>query len=52
MKVTFYYGIGFANARKEETFDYDDDVTDRELQQDFDDWSANFIDGGFYREGE
>jgi hypothetical protein len=52
MKVTFYYGIGFANASHEETFDYEDDVTDQELQQDFDDWVSNFVDGGFYREGE
>ena len=50
MKVTFYYGIGFANANRKETFEYPESVTDEELEADFDDWSCNFIDSGYYKQ--
>jgi len=50
MKVTFFCGIGFAGAKREETFDFPDETTNDELQEEFEMWSSNFIDGGFCRE--
>jgi hypothetical protein len=50
MKVTFTLSIGFSNARHEEVFDYDKNVTDDELERDWNEWCGNYIDGGYKRE--
>lgn len=52
MKVTFTLSIGISNAYQEDTFDYDDDVSDKELEEDWQIWSNNYIDGGYEREGD
>jgi hypothetical protein len=49
MKVTFTLSIGYQGQHKE-VFEYDDDVTDEELDRDWIEWSQNYIDGGFERE--
>ena len=51
MKVEFTLSTGFAAARRIEIFDYDDDVTDEELDEDWKDWIWNYIDGGPRRLG-
>jgi len=50
MKVTFTLSIGYSNAKRKEVVEYEDDVTDEELEKDWQDWSANYIDGSFERE--
>lgn len=49
MKVTFTLGIGFVGARHNETFEFDDDTTDEELEEYWLDWTQNYIDGGWQR---
>ena len=49
MKVTFTLSIGL-QGRQKETFEFDDDVTDEELEEAWQEWSQNYIDGGFDRE--
>jgi hypothetical protein len=51
MKVTFTLSIGF-QGKHTDTFEYEDDVTDEELDRDWAEWSQNYIDGGFERESE
>ncbi len=50
MKVTFTLSIGYANAQRKEVFEYEDDVSDKELEQNWQAWVWNYIDGGFERE--
>ena len=50
MKVTFTLSIGYANASRREVLEYEDDVTDEELDKDWQDWAWNYIDGGPHRE--
>lgn len=49
MKVTFTLSIGL-QGHQTETFEYDDDITDEELEEAWQDWSQNYIDGAFKRE--
>jgi hypothetical protein len=47
MKVIFTLSIGFSGAKRQEEFEVEDDITDDQLDQDWQDWSANYIDGGW-----
>lgn len=53
MKVEFYAAMGYAGCKIKETVEYENDVSDDELQEDFEEWLSGKIDSGFYRiEGE
>ena len=53
IKGTFTLGIGYSNANHEDEFEIivENNTTDEEidqiLQEDWQDWSSNFIDGGW-----
>ena len=38
-KITAYAGIGFVNAEYEETFEFEDDVTEKEIEDEIWDWA-------------
>lgn len=46
-KVKFTLSIGIVGAKQEETFEYDDDVSEDEIDDDYSDWVSNYIDGGW-----
>lgn len=45
-KVRFTLSIGFACGEHEEIMEYEDDATDKEIDEDWSDWAWNYIDGG------
>ena len=55
MKYLFTLSIGFVGAEHEEEFDYPevDDMEPKErdkyLEQDWQDWANNYIDGGWHK---
>ena len=49
MKVKFSLSIGLAGCSREDIIDYEDDITDEELQEDYEEWVWRRIDGGFER---
>lgn len=42
-KIEFYLGIGYANAEHIEILEFDDDVSEEEIDQTLEDWSNNYI---------
>lgn len=42
-KVKFYLGTGFAGCEREEIFEYDDDVTEGEIDEDFECWKNDIL---------
>lgn len=46
-KYVFHLGIGIANAYQREVLEFDDDITEEQLEKEWQEWSANYIDGGF-----
>lgn len=52
MKVIYTLGIGFANAKQSEEFDLPDNLTDEELDADWQDWCSNYLDGGWKKVGD
>ena len=51
MKVEFSLNIGW-NNKQTEIFEYDGDMTDKELDAEWYTWSMNYIDGGWSRVDE
>ncbi|GIO22449.1 hypothetical protein [Oceanobacillus sp. J11TS1] len=64
-KVTFTLGIGLVGCNHEDTFDLEDDFNFVEgedyksrdelealLEDEWSEWSGNYIDGGFYLEDD
>ena len=47
-KIKFYLGIGFPGAEHEEIFEYDDNATDKEIEEDFKDWQSNYLDAAWW----
>lgn len=43
-KIHFYLSIGYPTAKHEEIVEYDDNVTDDEINSDFSDWVNNYLD--------
>lgn len=43
-----YLSIGFANGKHEEDFEFDDDVTEEEIEEEVRVWMENYLDWGFY----
>jgi len=48
MRVKFTLSIGYDTAVREEIMEYDEDTSEEEIQIDWENWIANFIDGGFH----
>ena len=48
MKVEFSLNMGW-NIKQTEIVEYDDDMTDEELDAEWSAWSANYIDGYWKR---
>lgn len=48
MKVEFSLSIGW-NNKQTEIVEYDDKMTDEELDAEWSTWSMNYIDGGWSR---
>ena len=48
MKVEFAVNMGW-NNKQIEIVEYDDDITDEELDAEWSTWSANYIDGHWKR---
>lgn len=48
MKVEFRISAGYGRTDTEIT-EYDDDTTDEELNEEWNTWSMNYIDGGWYK---
>lgn len=46
-KIKFTISIGLVGCRREDTFEFDDDTTDEEIQQAYTDWMYEQIDGGW-----
>lgn len=52
MKVTFKLGIGYVGATHQETFEFEDDYTENELEEELSNWAHNYIDMSFEIEDE
>lgn len=46
MRVKFSLGIGFVGATREEIFECEDDMTEEELNEQWEEWAWNYISGG------
>lgn len=49
MLVKFTLSIGFHGAKNEDENEYPDDTTDEQLDADWQDWCANYINGGWVK---
>lgn len=47
-KVKFYLGTGFAGVAHEEIIEFDDNVTDEEIQEAFYDWYEDKLDPSWW----
>jgi len=47
MKVKYTLSIGFANAKHKETVELPDDFTDAQIEDDYEGWCSNYLDGGW-----
>lgn len=47
-KYKYYLGIGFPGAEHEEIVGFPDDVTEADVEEDFQDWMNGYLDAGFY----
>lgn len=43
-----YLSIGFANATREEEFEFEDDATEQEIEEEVRDWMHNYLEWGFH----
>lgn len=46
-KVEFTLSIGFVTGNHHEVMEFDDDITDEEIEQEYNEWIWNYIDGGW-----
>ena len=47
-RYEFTLSIGFAGAVRREVFEYEDDVTEDDLEVDYIEWRNNYLDGGWH----
>lgn len=47
MRVKFTLSIGFATAKQQEIVEFDDDVSENEIEEAYEEWVSNFRDGGW-----
>jgi hypothetical protein len=52
VKVTFSYGIGIADARREEVVELPDDFTDEDIEEEFKFWCSNFVDAAWWKSND
>lgn len=48
MKVQFTLNIGYGKGPTD-IFEFNEDITDKELDELYKDWQNNFLDGGWYK---
>lgn len=46
-KVKFTLSMGLVGCKKEETFEFDDNMTNEEIQEEYEQWVSEQIDGGW-----
>ena len=46
-KVQFYLGIGYPGADHKEIVEFEDNVTDEEIDEYLNEWASNYIDYGW-----
>lgn len=46
-KYKFTLSIGYSNASHKEIMEYDEEPSEDELEEDWTQWTYNFIDGGY-----
>jgi hypothetical protein len=49
MKVKFTLSIGFAGGKHASVEEFDDDITDEELDEAYQEWCTNYLNGGWVR---
>lgn len=49
-KIHFHLGVGFAGADHDCVEEFEDDVTDEEIEESFQDWKENYLDYGWWDE--
>ena len=47
-KYRAFMSIGFPTAKREEEFEFEDDATEAEIEQEVRDWMENYLEWGFY----
>lgn len=47
-KYHFYLGTGFAGGTYEEDFEFDDNVSEEEVEETYEDWKDNHLDCSFW----
>lgn len=47
-RVKFSLSIGYANASHEEVFEFEDDATEKDIEEDYICWRDNYLDGGWW----
>lgn len=51
-RVKFTLSIGFANARHTAYEEFEDDITDQEIEEIYQQWVQSYLDGGWSVEGD
>lgn len=46
-RVEFTLSIGFVTGKHRKVMEFDDDITDEEIEQEYNEWMWNYIDGGW-----
>lgn len=49
MKVQFTLSIGYPSAKQKEVVELDDDLADDDIEEAYETWKNNFLDGGWER---
>jgi len=47
-RIHFHIGTGYAGADYDEIFEFEDDVTDKEIDEAFREWESNCINAEWY----
>lgn len=47
-KYHFYLGTGFTGATHEEEFEFDDNVSEEEVEETYEDWKNNILECGWW----
>lgn len=47
-KIKFFLGIGYPGVVQEEIVEYEDNVTDEEINNDFQEWKIGYLDDNWW----
>ena len=47
-RVKFTLDIGFVGATHVEIFEFEDDTTDAQIEEEYETWVSNYMDGGWH----